>query len=99
MPRESKFQKQVIERLEETFPGCVVIKNDPRQLQGIPDLLVLYRDTWAGLEVKRSEDESTQPNQPYYVDLFNEMSYASFIFPENEERVFDDLQLTFGSRR
>lgn len=81
------------------FPGCVVIKNDPNYIQGISDILVLYEDKWAMLEVKLSVDEPTQPNQEYYIELFDRMSYGSFIFPENEDLVFDELQLTFGLSR
>lgn len=96
---ESKYQSQLIERLEELFPGCVILKNDTDYLQGVPDLLVLYNDRWAMLEVKRSADAPQQPNQAYYVDLFDSMSFGAFIFPENEEDVLRDLQQAFGSRR
>lgn len=96
---ESKYQSQLIERLEELFPGCVILKNDTDYLQGVPDLLVLYNDRWAMLEVKRAADAPQQPNQAYYVDLFDSMSFGAFIFPENEEDVLRDLQQTFGSRR
>lgn len=96
---ESKYQSQLIERLEELFPGCVILKNDTDYLQGVPDLLVLYNDRWAMLEVKRAADAPQQPNQAYYVDLFDSMSFGTFIFPENEEEVLRDLQQAFGSRR
>lgn len=96
---ESKYQSQLIERLEELFPGCVILKNDTDYLQGVPDLLVLYNDRWAMLEVKRAADAPQQPNQAYYVDLFDVMSFGAFIFPENEEDVLRDLQQSFGSRR
>ena len=90
--REATYQRRVIDRLKYEFPGCVVLKNDSSILQGVPDLLVIYEDRWAMLEVKASERSRTQPNQEYYVDLFNRMSYAAFIFPENEDEVFRDLQ-------
>lgn len=96
---ESKYQSQLIERLEELFPGCVILKNDTDYLQGVPDLLVLYNDRWAMLEVKRAADAPQQPNQAYYVDLFDVMSFGAFIFPENEEDVLRDLQQAFGTRR
>lgn len=34
------------------FPGCIVMKTDPNYIQGIPDLLILWNDKWATLEVK-----------------------------------------------
>jgi hypothetical protein len=95
--RETKYQSDLIKKLKFLFPGCVVIRNDPNQIQGIPDILILYRDKWAALEVKRSESERRQPNQEYYVEEFGKMSYASFIYPENEERVLGELQRSFSS--
>lgn len=92
---ENKYQKKVIDRLKNQFPGCVVLKNDPGYIQGMPDLSVFYNDRWAMLEVKKSEAAHHQPNQEYYISKLNEMSYASFIFPENEEEVFDELQRSF----
>ena len=90
--RENVFQARVIQRLQRTFPGCVVLKNDSSYLQGIPDLTVFYGERWAMLEVKASRASAIQPNQEYYVQLMNEHSFAAFIFPENQEEVFDALQ-------
>ncbi len=99
MRRENRFQSDLIAELKERFPGCVVLKNDSRYIQGIPDLLILYRDRWAMLECKRSERENHQPNQDWYISKLDEMSYASFIFPENRERVLSELQQAFKHRR
>lgn len=99
MPKlESRYQAKLIRKLKDLFPGCMVFKMDPNYIQGIPDLLILYEDQWAMLEVKRSEDEPHRPNQDHYVDKLNKMSFSSFIFPENEEEVLDDLELTFERR-
>ena len=96
---ESKYQAYVIQELRHRFPGCVVLKNDTSYLQGVPDLLVLFKNKWAMLEVKAYEDAPVQPNQEYYVELFDSMSFAAFIYPENEEEVFHDLQQAFQPRR
>lgn len=96
--RESKFQYHVIERLNTEFPGCYVLKTDPEYIQGFPDLLVLYNDTWAALEIKKDRTARHQPNQDNYIYDLNDMSYAAFLFPENEEEVFNDLQRTFRLR-
>jgi hypothetical protein len=99
MKRESKFQSALIKELKVIFPGCVVLKNDPTYCQGIPDLLVLYKDRWAMLECKRSSSASHRPNQDYYINKLGEMSYASFISPDNKERVLDELQQALQSGR
>lgn len=96
--RESAFQRKVIRRLQDEFPGCIVMKNDSSYMQGVPDLIVLYGTCWAMLEVKASEDAAFQPNQAYYVSELNHMSYAAFIYPENEDEVFSDLQSALAPR-
>lgn len=97
--RESKYQSQLVKKLEKMFPGCVIQRNDPSQQQGIPDLTVFWHDRWAMLEVKESATASTRPNQPYYVEKYNDMSFAAFIFPENEAEVLNALQHAFSSNR
>lgn len=92
---ESGFQDKLKNELSEMFPGCMIFKMD--QVQGIPDLLVLYGDKWASLELKRSANAKRQPNQEYYVGRMNEMSFSRFICPENKEEVLHDLQQTFSS--
>lgn len=96
---ESKFQATLIKELKEMFPGCVVLKTDANYQQGFPDLLILFKDRWASLEVKKSITSRKQPNQDYYVELLDELSYAAFICPENKERILDDLSKTLGARR
>lgn len=49
---ESKFQAKLIKEIKKNFPGCVILKNDATYIQGFPDLLVLYKNRWACLEVK-----------------------------------------------
>lgn len=95
MARESKFQSDLIKELKVLFPGCFVTKLDSGHTQGIPDLLILWKDNWATLECKRSKNASHRPNQEYYVDMMNEMSFSAFIYPENKEAVLDELQHAF----
>ena len=97
--RESLFQRNLIAKLFDMFPGCIVLKNDPTYLQGIPDIIILFKNKWAALETKRSWNSPRRPNQEYYVQQMNGMSYAAFVCPENEEDVLDDLQQTFRSAR
>lgn len=93
---ENKFQSKLIKELKKEFPGCIVLKNDPTYLQGVPDLLVLYKNKWCALEVKRSATAKHQPNQDYYVDKMNEMSHSAFIYPENKDQVMNDLRRIFN---
>jgi hypothetical protein len=96
---ESQYQKKVIRKLEEMFPDCVILKMDASYQQGIPDLIILWRNYWALLEVKVSESASTQPNQDHYIGKLSEMSFAAYIYPENEEEVLNALQQAFKSPR
>ena len=90
---ESGFQDKLRNELKELFPGCLIFKMD--QIQGIPDLLILYKRKWATLECKQSARASRRPNQEYYVDLMDRMSFSSFIYPENKDAVLDELYLYF----
>lgn len=89
---ERDYQAKLIKKIKDQFPGCIVMKNDSSYIQGIPDLLVLYRDKWASLEVKRSATASHRPNQEYYVDLMDGMSFSRFISPENEKEVLHEME-------
>lgn len=97
--KESKFQADLIVELKNLFKGSIIIKNDPNYIQGIPDLLILHKDRWAALEVKASAGASRQPNQDYYVNQMDDMSFAAFICPENKDTIIDGLQRTFKTRR
>lgn len=96
---ENRFKTALVNDLENLFPGCIILHMDPNEIQGIPDLLILYKNKWAALEGKRFAKAPHRPNQEYYVDLMNRMSYASFIYPENKEEVLDELQHTFRTAR
>lgn len=93
--RESKFQKELTDQIKEEFPGCVVMKNDSGYIQGIPDWTILYKNKWAALEVKRDKDAPARPNQPYYVEKLNNMSFSRFVYPENKDEVLNELHGIF----
>lgn len=95
--RESKFQSDLKKELKKMFPGCIITKMDSGDIQGIPDLLILYEGKWATLECKKSANASRRPNQGYYVDKMNKMSFSRFIYPENKEEVLNELQRAFES--
>ena len=91
MKRENAFQKELIKEIRSRGDGIDILKNDANYMQGVPDLSLFYNNKWAMLEVKRSQDEKHQPNQDYYVEHFDKMSFARFIFPENKEDVLNAM--------
>jgi hypothetical protein len=94
---EAQFQSRLITDLKKMFPGCEIAKMDASYQQGFPDLLILWNDKWAVLEVKISADANVQPNQEYYINKFSSMSFGSYIFPENKKEVLSALQQAFES--
>jgi hypothetical protein len=96
---ESVFQRRFVRKLKQRFPGCELLKNDANYRQGIPDWTLFWGPYWAMLEIKDSLQASHQPNQDYYVNQFNEMGFAAFVCPENEEEVLAALEQAFTSRR
>ena len=88
---EKHFQSKLIKEIKVRLKGAIVLKTDPNYIQGLPDLLILYKKRWAALEVKKSKTATHRPNQDYYVKLMNEMSFARFISPEVKEEVLDEL--------
>lgn len=104
MPRklERDYQPMLIKRIRVLLPGCVIQKLDTGYQQGIPDLLILWEDRWAILEVKKEQPRGPQdfePNQEWFIEQFNAMSFSACVYPENEEEVLDALQRQFKSRR
>lgn len=95
--RENQYQAELKKRLKNMLPGCLVTKLDSSDIQGIPDLLILYKNKWAILEVKKDAEAPHRPNQDYYVNKLNDMSFSRFIFPENEEEVLNELYKAFKS--
>ena len=92
---ENEFQSKLIKEIKRRFPGCIVLKNDPTYIQGIPDLIILHNDKWGALECKKNSKASKRPNQEYYIGIMNQISFASFIYPENKDEVLYDLEHHF----
>lgn len=100
---ERNYQRKLIGRIEKIFPDAMIYKMDPSYRQGTPDLLILDHDKWAMLEVKKSEKASHvgshANNQNYWISKLDSMSYASKIYPENEEEVISELKDHFSEVR
>ena len=91
MNAETKFQKDVKDAITEKFPDSYILKQNNCGIQGMPDLFIINGNKWVALECKDSKSAKHQPNQDYYVNKLNDMSYASFIFPENKEEVLNEV--------
>lgn len=94
---ESEFQRKLIDDLQALYPEALIYKNESKQ--GFPDLTILYKDHWALLECKREENAGHRPNQDYYVNLANQMSFSRFVYPENKQEVLNELQQAFRTER
>lgn len=95
---ETKFQNKVKKEIRKRLPGSIILKNDPSSLQGVPDLIILFDKRWATLECKADKKKVHQPNQDYYVDKMNQMSFSAFIYPENKEEVLDAMERSLKDR-
>lgn len=95
---ENRFQTNLINEIKQRFEGSIVLKNNANYLQGVPDIIILYKDTWACLEIKQNQDAKKRPNQEYYVKLMGEMSFSAFIYPENKEDVLHAMEQSFRNR-
>lgn len=94
--KESQFQKEFLDEVRKQHPGCVILKNDSSYIQGFPDWTILHKDKWAVLEMKKEKNAKKQPNQEYYVNKLDGMSYSSFVYPENARKVMEELNELFG---
>lgn len=92
MTPESEFKKRLMREIERQYPGAVILKNDANARQGIPDHIILFGPRWAMFEAKAYQYSHRQPNQQYYIDVLNQMSFASFVYPQNKEWFLNELQ-------
>lgn len=94
MAKESKFQSNLIKKIQKMFPDAYIVKNDAGYIQGFPDITILNGDKWAIIECKRDKNAKHRPNQDYHIEKLNKMSFAAFAYPENEKEILDALQRT-----
>lgn len=94
---EAQYQSKVIKKIKARFPGCVMLKNDAGYQQGMLDWTIFWGRYWAVLEIKKDRNARHQPNQDYFVETLGRMSFAAFIYPENEEEVLSALEQAFSA--
>lgn len=97
---EADYQSGLRDRITDLFPGCLILKNDEQLCPGIPDLVVFWGPHYAFLEVKPKKPTRAsdwRPNQPWYIEELDRMSFAACIYPENEGEILYALQQAFGT--
>lgn len=101
MKVESQFQKNLVKEIKAMAPSgdITVLKNEASMIQGIPDLVVFYKDKYAMLEVKKSENASHRPNQDWYIKKFANEAFGYFIYPENKDKVLDAMKNYLGIKK
>ncbi len=92
MAGEIVFERRLVDKLLDRYPGSYVLKNNPNYIQGFPDRIFLYKDFWAAFETKMHRDSSVQPNQAYYIDQLSRLSLAMFVHPQNEKEFLREIQ-------
>lgn len=95
---EREYQAKLVKKIERLIPGCYVRKHDMQQ--GWPDLLILAPGFWAMIETKREEPgpEDFEPNQEWWIEEFDRMSFSACIYPENEQEVLHALSQAYRGR-
>lgn len=98
---EAKYQRYLVKLFPTIFENCRVVINDPGLpgQQGIPDLTIFIGDWWGLLEVKASEKSKLRPNQQWWIDKWSQVTFCSFIYPDNEEEVIRAIQSALDARR
>lgn len=96
---ESEFKRKFKNMLEQSYPGCVLVDINPEQFRSFPDLLFLYDKFWATFEMKRTVGSAVRPNQPYWVEKLDNMSFSRFVEPGTAKEVLDDLARAIQSGR
>lgn len=103
--REREYQPGLIKRIENLFKVKFQVEVYVRKIdiqQGWPDLLILAPGFWALLEVKKEEPTSAddfEPNQEWWIEEFDSMSFSACIYPENEQEVLHALKEAFRRSR
>ena len=97
---ERDFQKNLIKEIKERIPNAIVKKNDPKYIQGIPDISIDVRPYSFHLECKKSANAPYQPNQEYYLQAYNDNGgWARTIYPENKGAILDEMEQSLRARR
>lgn len=96
---ETQYRRQLEKTITNVLrPPTLILRNNPKEIQGIPDIIVLNGERWAMLEIKDDINAPVQANQPYYIDMCDSMAFGAFIYPQNEDEVIEALIRYFNQR-
>lgn len=95
---EGPYKTYLRHRIEAELPGSIVIRAETGYIQGFPDLGILFDRNCGWLEAKTGPKAKLQPNQEYWVERLSGLCFASFIYPEIEEEVLNELYKALRSR-
>lgn len=91
MKLESTFEKEFCKALRQTLGERYTYTFKLTAAKGIPDRLILYKDKYALLEFKQYKNAKKQPGQETWVGHFDNLAYAAIVYPENAEKVMQDI--------
>lgn len=93
---ESRLQHLIIGWLKDKGAYVIKTKPQPGTPTGCPDIIALFGDRWAAIEVKKSENASFRPGQKptlAYLSAFN--GWLVFVcYPDN----WPDVKQQLGER-
>ena len=85
--KESQIQAKIIKGLRAEFKGAFIWKAaaGPYSRQGIPDILMIYRGRFFGLEVKRPEGGRLSTLQAQSIEAINRAGGTAAVVHSLEE--------------
>ena len=96
MPKESAYQRKLIKKLR-AIPNSFWFVKEAKSLRGLSDIFGCINGRFVSLEVKRSEEGAQETTgrivlqRKILEDIRKAGGYASFIYPDNEKFVLQDL--------
>lgn len=87
MPKESYFQKQIMDWINKNIPGAAVWKEaaGPYSVSGIPDITCIIRGLYYGFEVKRPFIGKLSKIQKETIDQINRAGGRAYVVTSVKE--------------
>lgn len=92
MAAEGALQKKIIKWLKENGAYVIKTKPQPGTPVGCPDVIALYLDQWAALEVKKAANAKDQPGQKATQAFLRKNNYFVYrVHPDNWPEIKQEL--------